>query len=516
MRIFREGTKMNLAIRPNVEQFNQRKPQFKGALDGVITNTFRVLDTNEMINAVVLDVGPMSIPRGAYDWTHRNKYAGMETLAREFQGTFINCLSAGVFATIISKVASKYVNPETKINPNCWFSENSLKTLEAAWNKSENLDKYIETVFDNINGLDGHETRKFTDINWENIEWIDKKSWAKIKWNNPNYKSITEQTKSKDGLIKAMKTLIEDNAITKNDRGNALRIISSRITNALGAERNTSLTIGDNKLNDKLDNILRDSYDIAKDIFNNKNINKADALKKIRKINNLKIGGALSIACALGITNQYINRKITEKRTGKKGFVGDVNYTSANHQNKKDKFLPIKKAIASVGMAAMVLGVMKVKNAKDFVKKLEFTGPVTSGNAIKTVYGFNIIGRFIAADNGTELRESVTRDYLGFLNWLVLGGFAAKGVGNLLDKRGEALFNHAKEGKGIKHWLNDLSLKTHSEIAAKGSNFAKKNMWKLNAAHACGITYSAVTLGLLLPMLNDKVTRYKAKKANLC
>ena len=167
-------------------------------------------------------------------------------------------------------------------------------------------------------------------------------------------------------------------------------------------------------------------------------------------------------------------------------------------------------------MAAMVLGVMKVKNWKDFVKKLEFTGPVTSGNAIKTVYGFNIIGRFIAADNGTELRESVTRDYLGFLNWLVLGGFAAKGIGNMLDKKGENLFNYTKEGKGAKHWLNDLSLKTHAEIAAKGSNFAKKNMWKLNLAHAGGITYSAITLGLLLPMLNDKVTKYKAKKANLC
>ena len=60
--------------------------------------------------------------------------------------------------------------------------------------------------------------------------------------------------------------------------------------------------------------------------------------------------------------------------------------------------------------------------------------------------------------------------------------------------------------------MNDMSLKTHNEIAAKGKEFAKKNMWKLNLAHASGIAYSAITLGLLLPMMNAKITENKAKK----
>ena len=50
---------------------------------------------------------------------------------------------------------------------------------------------------------------------------------------------------------------------------------------------------------------------------------------------------------------------------------------------------------------------------KDFVKKLQFTGPISTGNAIKTVYASTIIGRFMAADSNNELRESVTRDYFG-------------------------------------------------------------------------------------------------------
>ena len=172
----------------------------------------------------------------------------------------------------------------------------------------------------------------------------------------------------------------------------------------------------------------------------------------------------------------------------------------------------VKKILASTVMLGLVFSTMKVKNFKQFAKKLEFSGPVTSGNAIKTVYGANITGRFLAADDGDELRESMTRDYLGFLNWLVFGGFAAKGVGNLLDRKGQNLFNYTKKGKGLKHWLNEMSLKTHNEIAAKGSEFAKKNMWKLNTAHTAGLAYSTIALGILLPKLNIWVTKRKSQK----
>ena len=159
----------------------------------------------------------------------------------------------------------------------------------------------------------------------------------------------------------------------------------------------------------------------------------------------------------------------------------------------------------------MAIGVMKVKSPKDFLKKLEFTGPVTSGNVIKTVYASTLIGRFLASDSKDELRETATRDYLGFLNWLVFGGFAAKGVANILDKERKNLFNISKEGKGVKHWLNDLSLKSHNEIAAQGKEFAKKNMWKMNVAHVAGLAYSTLALGILLPKLNILITKHKYK-----
>ena len=486
---------------------------FRGPLDGTLTQVLRACDTNEMVNAVGLDVGSMVIPRSYYDTKARNEFAGAETFFREISGTFINCISAGLFAQIISKIASKHVMKEVKTNPGSWYSKDSLVTLKEAWEVGgNNTEGYLNTVFENLSGRDGHGVNEFKDIKWDKTEWNDEKIWQRINWKDEKYKNIQDRLKTKEDFIKTCADFIQDKNISSEDKKEVLSIMDKRLTNALGAGRNVKVKIGDKTLETTLWNVLRDTQDMARDIFTNPDVNTEKAFEKIRKVNKIKGFGAIAGACLLGLTNQFINRKITEKRTGKKGFVGDVDFTSAEHEHKKDKTLIFKKLGASALMLGMVASVMRVKNFKEFAKKLEFTGPITSGNAIKTVYAANITGRFMAADNGTELRESMTRDYLGFLNWLVFGGFAAKGVANLLDKKGENLFNYSKEGKGLKHWLNNMTLKTHNEVASKGKEYIKKNLWKLNVANASGIVYSAVTLGILLPMLNAHVTKHRAEK----
>lgn len=494
--------KINNSINSNIN--------FRGPLDGAVTGLLRTCDMNEMVNAVGLDVGAMVIPRAYYDTKNRNQYAGTETFFREISGTFINCLAAGIFAKWIARFMAN--RGDVKINPNNWFSKDSMDTLQAAWNGDTK--KYVKNVFENISGRDGHKINEFKNINWKKVDWIDEEKWNNIKWKDKQYKNIQNKLTSKDGFIDTMSKIIEDKSIAEADKNHVLSIMEKRLTNALGAERDIELNIKGNKLSARLDNILRDTHDMGKDVFGiNRGKDAKKILDRISKVNKTKAFGAIAGASILGLTNQFINRKITEKRTGKKGFVGEVDFTSTfRGETKKDNLLLVKKLGASALMIGMVTSVMGVKNLKQFTKKLEFTGPITSGNAIKTVYAANIVGRFMAADNGTELRESMTRDYLGFLNWLVFGGFAAKGVANLLDKQGKNLFNYSKEGKGLKHWLNDMTLKSHNEIASKGKEFAKKNMWKVNIAQAAGIAYSAITLGILLPMMNAKITEHKSKK----
>lgn len=492
-------------------RYNNTHPGFKGPLDGAGTILLRTLDTNPMANAVGIDMVSMVIPRTFVD-SKRNKYAGAETFFREFTGTFIVCLSASFFAKMISKIANKIIEPELNINTKSWFSKNSLELLSQIHENSKTENEYFETILDNVSGFDGEKNRYFKDIDWKKVEWIDEKKWSQYKWDNQEYKNLYKNLKNKDSIIETMKVLTGRKA-SSGDSKKLLEILQVRLTNALQADK-LKLEYNGKTLSTSAHNILRDSVDMSRDIFRGKNPEYSQKLLgKISKINNIKSIGALVIAAALGLTNQYVNRKITEKRTGTKGFVGDNNFKENvnSKQSKVDKskeFL-IKRIIVSAGMAAMALLVMRVKSLKDFMKKLEFTGPVTGGNAIKTVYAATLIGRFMASDTEDELRETATRDYLGFLNWLVFGGFAAKGTANLLDRKRKDLFNTTKQGKGLMHWLNDISLKSHNEIAAKGKDFAKKNMWKLNLAQSAGLAYSTVALGILLPKLNIWITNRK-------
>lgn len=506
----------------NEQKSKNNNPKFKGLLDGALTTTLMTLDTNPMANAVGIDLFAMVAPRTYVDTKERNKYAGAETFFREFTGTLIVCLSASYLAKGIAKLANKIINPKTPINPKSWYSKDSLMFLDTASKEINSTKDFVANVFENVSGHDNKNINKFNEINWQNIEWIDENKWNKINWDNKKYTGIHHNLKSKESIINLTSELINDKTISKKDRKNLLQITESRVINALGVN-NISTRYKEKTLSTTIGNLLRDTVDFGHDILTNKNINKTSAINKLLKINKIKAIGGLTIASTLGLTNQYINRKITEKRTGKKGFVGDNNFaqqvadnstpkTTTEHPKKDKKFIA-EKIIASLGMIAMAGAVMKVKSPKDFVKKLEFTGPVTSGNAIKTVYASTLVGRFLASDNKDELRESATRDYLGFLNWLVLGGFASKGVANLLDRKKESLFNVSKEGKGIKHWLNDISLKSHKEIASKGSEFAKKNMWKLNLAHISGLAYSTLALGVLLPKLNIFITNMKNKNS---
>lgn len=489
--------------------------KFKGALDGLVTTTLRTLDTNPMANAVGIDLFAMVGPRTYVDTKERNKYAGAETFFREFTGTLIVCLSASLFAKGISKVANKLIKPHIKLNPNSWFTKDGVELLKSAWDNSENnTKKFVSNVLDGVSGRDGKSVNSYGNINWGTVKWVDENRWNKISWDNRKYNGIHKRLKSAENISNVVSELIEDKSVTSKDRKNLLNIVSSRIVNALGSN-NVEVSVKGKGLSTNVPNLLRDTVDMGKDVFSADKQNASEAIEKINTINKVKSIGALSLASGLGLTNQYINRKITEKRTGTKGFVGDTNYSDnvKNKASNKDnsKWLFAEKLMMSAGMALMALGVMKVKSPKDFIKKLEFTGPVTSGNAIKTVYASTLIGRFMASDSQDELRETATRDYLGFLNWLVFGGFAAKGMANILDRKRENLFNEHKEGKGLRHWLNDLSLKSHNEIASKGADFAKKNMWKLNAAHITGLAYSTVALGVLLPKLNIFITNRKQR-----
>lgn len=498
-----------------IERINNAQP-FTGPLDGALTQTLATIDSNPMVNATLLDVFSMVLPRTYVDTKKRNKYAGMETFFREITGTFIVCLSSGIIAKAISYLYNKFVNPQIKINPNSWISDKTLKLLDNAWKNGKESKKYVDTVLSNILGKDGGNNNSFDFIQWKDVDWYDNKKWKNYKWKDSKFENIQDKLKDKKSIVQILSDIVE-NDTNKTDAKQVLNIVEHRIGNALGVTNAISVKFGENNLETSLHNLLRDIYDAGKHIFNSSTDSVA-TIAKLKKLNRIRTFGALSVASLLGLTNQYINRKITKKRTGSDAFVGNVNYKNdlkkKNHTEKSSKVkFNVLKFLSSAGIILLATKVMNIKNLKDFADKLEFTSVITGGNAIKTVYTATLVGRFLAAKDKTELRESVTRDYFGFLNWLVFGGFVAKGVANLLDKKRDNLFNISNTDKsGLTHWLNDLSLKSHSEIAAKGKTFAKNNIWKLNLAHISGLAYSTLALGVVVPLINILVTKNKYKK----
>ena len=456
---------------------------FNAAMGG-LSKALYTLSNNDMLNASFVDVFAMDTPRTIVETKNRGKQAGIEMGFREYTGTFIAEFSAALFAVIASKFIAKKLTPDVKVNSGSWITNNGLDVFSDIYNKSDKTPKsYVENILNSMSGLKGKETNEFSKI--------DK-----------------DKTKS---IVEKLTNLITDNKIDKKESKKVLNQVQDEIINLLGADNNITIKGVNNKsVSSNLSHALRDIVDSGKNIFfgvNKQNPNKI--VSKLKSMNNMRIGIAIPLSMGLAITNQYLNRYLTKRRTGIDNFVGENNYESNvafKKEKKKEKGLWWKKLLSAGIFVLMLSKVMGVKKPADFIKKLEFDGPVTSGNTIKTVYGTLILGRIFASKDSTELRETNVRDYLGFLNWLVLGGFVAKGVGQMLDPKQEKLFNISNKGKGIKHWLKDVSLKSQKEILAHGGN-VKSNLRKLNFAQMSGIAYSTIMLGVLLPKLNIWMTR---------
>lgn len=467
-----------------INTVNTQAVNFKGINLSPLSQSLYTLGNNDMLNASFIDVFAMDTPRTIVEFNHRGKQAGIEMGFREYTGTFIAEFSAIVFALAASKLFSKKYKPDVKINSNSWLTNNAIDTYAEIYNKSnKTLNGFLENTLNSLSGISGEKVSKLSDVTPDKLKDIKEKFVEIIK--NP--------------------------ALDKKSRKQAVKNLEDNIIQTLKADNNITLKNGTKSYSDNLSHIVRDIIDASQNVFFKEGANSKSIIEKLKTLNKSRIAIAIPLSMLLAITNQYINRYMTKKRTGIDNFVGENDYeknVQGKNETKKEKGLWAKKALSAGIFLLMLSSVMGLKKPKDIISKLEFNGAATGGNAIKTIYGTLILGRIFASKDSTELRETNVRDYLGFLSWLVLGGFVAKGVGQMLDPKKVNLFNITKEGKGVKHWLRDVSLKSQKEIIAQGGN-VKQNLRKLNIAQLSGIAYSAIMLGVLLPKLNIWMTKHK-------
>ena len=239
----------------------------------------------------------------------------------------------------------------------------------------------------------------------------------------------------------------------------------------------------------------------------------------------------MAIASGVGMTIQPLNIYLTKKKTGSDGFVGVEGREKDNSANFK-----LMKVLASAIFGGGIVGSLAMQEG-GLLKNIQFKGMIPTINQFKLIYGLTIMSRFMVARDKDELRESVVKDVLGFLNWLVLGNFVAKGVVLALDKNKELL----KDKNGGWNNFFKTKLKTRDEVLlaglkksgidavenGKALSFSKmlkklpanelgksvrKNLRILNIAQVAGYLYSGLVLGVGIPKLNIYMTNKSEAK----
>ncbi len=514
---------MITAIHPNIQQkgkVQNHKQSFRGGAE-ILSTAFNFLNTNPALGAVFVDVAFMDTPRTVVD-TARNPDAGVETAAREFSST-LNHSFAGLVGLGAGYLISHAFNKANGVKAHLLFNNNdSIDVFSKFIEQNAASDDYYRSVLKELQGYNP----------------VDKA--------NP-YKKLSEST-----IEEVSKLLSSANTDKYKIPSKIYNEAKFKIAADIGATENLKLTNGAYSVEGSLESILNDAFSLKKAFLDKANVSKltdAEFVKVLKRLKTTTALGGLAVPMAVGMSLQPLNAYMTKKRTGKEGFVG-------NEDAKPDKSFGFKalKTAMGAGIAAAMMRTIAPFEKEKFLPKLQYKGMVPTIPQFKLIYATTIFSRMVAARNKDELRESTIKDTLGFVNWLILGGFVSKLAANKMDKSlinyDEKTYN-AQNLKGLKkgwNWITKAEVKSHEEILypvlkeagidVLDSNGKKLSYGKLmealankvksagsdkklqeafnsvskrikykNIAQALGYVYSGVVLGVGIPKLNIAITR---------
>ncbi len=519
-----------------------------GTLTAIPSVFLRFLDTNQAWGANLVDIGSMVVPRTYYDTKHRGLATGLETGRRESTGTF-NHAMVGVYGTAAGAALAMGLNRAYQFKAHKIFANNdTLNILGDSWYNvlktggEKPVDEFLKNVVSNIkvfNPSRQDAVEGFVSIS----EDTQKTVISKLKDLIENGTRETISDKDRD-YIKAL--------ITANTGGEKSAVLNGFYNGQKAQADNTLSTLIENIHNVSKafnkENVIKDFKDAAQ-----KTIEDVKILKSLKRLNISRSVAGLGFASLFGMSVQPINMYLTKKNTGCDGFPG----VPGRNKDKSKSFLATKAAMAGIfGVGALSTIMVGDKSSAvkasglmnqlkqfgtRFLSKIQFKGMMPTVNQLKFVYGMTIMSRLMCARDKNELRESVVKDSLGFLNLLVLGSLVTKGVTRLLNK---SLIN-MQEGtnKGFINWLKNSSVKSRDEVmletlknngievvkdgkvlsytklleASKAlpkevKSILRGRLAALNIAQLVGYAYSGIFLGYYLPKINDKMSKANEEK----
>lgn len=509
-------------------------PAFKGFWN----KSYKFLADEPVWGATIIDLTAMVAPRTWTDGKNRGFNAGFETGFRESESSG-NDAAVGLYGVAAGSMIAGAINKKYGVKVNKIFaSTDASHVYTAKWDKNAgNMDNYIKDIVDNIEAFNPNSSR------------ADSKGFVRIP------------EEHKQGIIEDLKTIANAapdkmNKVWKETKDN----LAGKMLDALGVEDKLKLVhkeAGVEKATSSNAKILMENfYHMTKAFKSNKVASKTgEFLKDYHKFGNLRTAIGIFIAGIFAVGAQPLNVYLSKKRTGTDGFVGVEG-------RKKDNSLGFKalKTASSIGMIGIMLAALGAlpKNPKKFkdipklfLEKNQYKGKNPTINQFKTVFGLAITSRLFTSRDKDEHREVVTKDVLGFFNWLMLGNVFNKLIIHKFQNKDANMLKREPLPKNANWWQKtvnflDSSIATHSEVAIKGlkketgiksiikpdgkamtfneifkalpkNGQARKNLRLLNFAQLGGYIYSAVVLGFGIPHLNIYMTNMsdKRKKAKL-
>ena len=526
-------------------QFNQQQnynPQFKGPVD----TGLRYLATNQAVGANGVDLCSMVAPRTTIDFVQRGPAAGLETLRREIMGT-VNDSCIGLFGAGAGWLVAQSLNKKFGLNVNKIFTAPETLNILAE-NKSQQIKEnksqldYIKTTLENVKAYN------------PDSQTADKDGYTRI-----SKEKIDEVAKYLD---ESLNNKVDFHAWTKEKTSKSREVLMNKITESTGAQSEYILESLDKKSVSKtnLKSLLNDIY-IVSDSFNKDKVKDAFTeqiksgnairdnkfIKDISKFMKTRSAIGFGIATTIGLSVQPINMYLTKLKTGSDGFVGVEGRSKDNSAGFK-----AMKAVSSAAFFSMILSTLNMsplsflKAPAKFMDKMSFNGKMPTINQLKGLYGLTIISRIFSTRDKDELRESLTKDTLGYVSWLILGDIVNKLVADGLDKSTINYRANSKNAGKFKRSFNG-SLKTRDEVlvetlanngisTTKTENgkvlnkkfnemvkdldklpetikkTTKKRLRTLNIAQVAGYLTASLVLGLGIPNLNIYITNTLDKK----
>lgn len=489
--------------------------RFTGGFEAFST-ALRFLDTNQAWGANAVDLGSMVIPRTTVDFVNRGPAAGAETGRRESAGT-INHSLIGVYGSAAGLAFATLLNKDYGIRADKIFADNeTVDIVGTAFHKqihngSKNpLEDALKETFSNLSTtVDGIEKR----LDNNQVDNVVKRTITALNSKDIDSRTITDSTK---------------------------KYLVNYINQALGSESDYKLAAPSKETTTSLSTFVENVYNLSKAFTEEsvvkafkaaKDFDKNEFINRFKSMNKSRTIAGMAIASGVGMTIQPLNIYLTKKKTGSDGFVGVEGREKDNSANFK-----LMKVLASAIFGGGIIGSLAMQEG-GLLKNIQFKGMIPTINQFKLIYGLTIMSRFMVARDKDELRESVVKDVLGFLNWLVLGNFVAKGVVLALDKNKELL----KDKNGGWNNFFKTKLKTRDEVLlaglkksgidavenGKALSFSKmlkklpanelgksvrKNLRILNIAQVAGYLYSGLVLGVGIPKLNIYMTNKSEAK----